>query len=268
MSAEYKNKMRNGKLKAAVMAALFSFSLFGISNAVIAAGAPIELSADTIEYNAKTDMANASGGVTITRDGGVLTGAQASYNFKTQEVNISGGVTANKDDMNLKANSLISTADKEMIATGDVVVVKGENTLTGPEIRYNQNTSDISMPSGGHASGPQAEIRGDVLNGNLNAKEYHAVGDVYLSSKTNDVQSTSDTATYTGDGANFNFVADGNVHINSDSRNMYGQSDHATYSSADDGKLVMTGNAQATQNGNIVRGNTLTVYMGDNVSVK
>ncbi len=268
MTMEYKNRVRNGKLKAAIIATLFGFSLLGIGNTVIAADGPIELTADTIEYNAKTDMANASGGVTITRDGGVLTGAEASYNFKTQEVNITGGVTANKDDMNLKANTLISTADKEIIASGDVVVVKGENTLTGPEIHYNQNSSDISMPSGGHATGPQAEIRGNVLNGNLNTKEYHAVGDVYLNSKTNDIQSTSNEATYTGDDTNFNFVADGNVHINSDSRNMYGQSDHATYDSADDGKLVMTGNAQATQNGNIVRGNTLTVYMGDNVSVK
>ena len=40
-----------------------------------------------------------TGGVTIIRDGGVLTGAlQAAYNFKTQEASITAGVTANKDD--------------------------------------------------------------------------------------------------------------------------------------------------------------------------
>ena len=51
-------------------------------------------------------MAIATGGVTIIRDGGVLTGGQATYNFKTQEASITGGVTANKDDMNLKAEKL------------------------------------------------------------------------------------------------------------------------------------------------------------------
>ena len=257
----------NNKIKAALAAAVFSFS--ALSSIGTAAGSgPIALTADTIEYNAVTDMASASGGVTVTRDGGVLTGQQATYDFKSQQVVITGGVTANKDDMSLKADKLVSTLNSEMTATGNVVVTKGQNVLTGPEIHYNQASSDINMPYGGSADGPQAAIRGDVLSGDLATNQYHADGDVYLNSKTNDVQSTSDTATYTGNGQDFNFTADGNVNLRSDSRNMTGHSDHAVYSSADNGKLVMTGNASATQNGNIVRGNTLTVYMGDNVKVQ
>ena len=89
---------------------------FSMINTVIAADAPIELNGDVIEYNAQTDMAIATGGVTIIRDGGVLTGGQVTYNFKTQEASITGGVTANKDDMNLKAESLISNANKEVVA--------------------------------------------------------------------------------------------------------------------------------------------------------
>lgn len=253
------------KLKTALVVAIMSFSMI---NTVIAADTPIELKGDVIEYNAQTDMAIATGGVTIIRDGGILTGGQATYNFKTQEASITGGVTANKDDMNLKAESLISNANQEVVAKGSVVLVKADNTLTGEEIHYNQATSDISMPLGGNATGPQADIRGDVLSGNLMTNKYTATGNVYLNSKTNDVQSTSDTATYSGNGQDFNFVATGNVNIKSPSRNIATNSDNATYNSTENGKLVLTGNAVATQNGNIVRGNTLTVYLGDNVNIK
>lgn len=254
------------KIKTTMVAALFAFSLFGGVSA--AADAPIELSADTIEYNAQTDTAVANGGVTVTRDGGVLKGREASYNFKTQELSITGGVTANKDDMNLQADKLISSANNEIVATGSVVVVKGENTLNTPQLHYNQATGDISMPMGGSADGPQAAISGDVLSGNMVTNQYNAVGNVYLNSKTRDVQSTSEQATYTANGNDFNFTADGNVNIKSASRNITTYSNHATYNSAEDGKLVLTGDAVATQNNNIVRGNVLTVYMGDNVNIQ
>lgn len=256
-------KYNNFKIMMAVSA--LSFSIF---NTVIAADLPTELRADTIEYNAQTDMAIASGKVTVNRDGGVLTGNEATYNFKTQEVAIKGGVTASKEDMNLKAESLTSSATKEVVAKGNVVLVKADNTLTGEEIHYNQNTNDIAMPLGGHAVGPEAEISADVLSGNITTNQYIANGNVYLNSKTNDVQSTSDSANYTGTGEDFNFVAIGNVNIKSPSRNIVTNSDNATYNSAENGKLVLTGNAVATQNNNIVRGNTLTVYLGDNVNIQ
>lgn len=131
------------KLKTALAVAIMSFSMI---STVIAADAPIELKGDVIEYNAQTDMAIATGGVTITRDGGILTGGQATYNFKTQEASITGGVTANQEDMSLKAESLISNINKEIIAKGSVVLTKADNTLTGEEIHYNQATNDISMP--------------------------------------------------------------------------------------------------------------------------
>ena len=63
-------------------------------------------------------------------------------------------------------------------------------------------------------------------------------------------------------------LATGNVNIKSPSRNIVTNSDNATYNSAENGKLVLTGNAVATQNNNIVRGNTLTVYLGDNVNIQ
>lgn len=257
--------MRN-KLKIALLAALFTVSTAANSIA-IADDKPIELAANTIEYNAQTDTAIASGGVTVKRDGGLLTGMEATYDFKTQQVTITGGVTVNKDDMSLRADSLVSTLNKDLTATGDVVATKADNILTGPELQYNQVDNTIYMPHGGTADGPQAAMRGDVIEGNLNTKQYTATGDVYLNSKTNDIQSTSNKATYVGDGQNFNFEATGDVTIHSPSRNVTSHSDNATYSSADNGKLVLSGNAVATQNNNIVRGNTVTVYLGDNLNM-
>ena len=257
---------RYDKVKTAMVTALFSFAIF--TNIGVAADAPIELSADTIEYNAVTDMAIATGGVRVLRDGGILTGGEASYNFKTQEVSITGGVTANKDDMNLKADSLVSNASKEVMAKGNVVVVKGNNNLNTPELHYNQATGDISMPAGGSADGEQASISGNVLTGNMNTNQYNAVGNVYLNSKEKDVQSTSNQASYVATGEDFNFTADGDVSIKSASRNVNTHSEHAVYNSAENGKLILTGNAVATQNNNIVRGNTLTVYLGDNINIE
>lgn len=257
---------QSSKIKTAIVTAIFTFSLFGgISTA---ADGPIELTADTIEYNAQTDTAIATGGVTATRDGGVLKGNEANYNFKTQELNVIGNVTANKDDMSLKADKLTSLNNQELVATGNVVVTKGENILNTQELHYNQATGDISMPVGGDADGPQAAIKGDVLNGNMITNQYNASGNVYLNNKDKDVQSTSDKAEYVANGNDFNFTADGNVNIKSASRNITTHSDHAVYNSAENGKLVLTGNAVATQNNNIVRGNVLTVYMGDNVNIQ
>lgn len=254
--------------KVAMLTALFTFSsTAGSFSALAADSTPVELSANTIEYNAQTDTAVASGGVTVKRDGGLLTGMEANYDFKTQTVTITGGVTVNKDDMSLRADSLVSTLNKEITAKGDVVATKADNILTGPEIQFNQVDNTVYLPSGGTADGPQAAMRGNVIEGNLNTKQYTATGDVYLNSKTNDIQSTSNKATYTGDNQNFNFEANGDVTIHSPSRNVTSHSDNATYSSADNGKLVLTGNAVATQNNNIVKGNTVTVYLGDNLKL-
>lgn len=259
---------RYNKIKTAVLTALFTISSAAASMAIAADNTPVELAANTIEYNAQTDTAIASGGVTVKRDGGLLTGMEATYDFKTQQVKITGGVTVNKDDLSLRADELVSTLNQEITATGDVVVTKADNILTGPKIHYNQVDNTVYMPSGGTADGPQAAMRGDVIEGNLNTKQYTATGNVYLNSKTNDIQSTSNEATYSGDGQNFNFEATGDVSINSPSRNVSSHSDNATYSSADNGKLVLTGNAVATQNNNIVKGNTITVYLGDNIKIQ
>ena len=55
----------------------------------------------------------------------------------------------------------------------------------------------------------------------------------------------------------------GNVRIISPPRNLEAFSDNATYNKNERGKLVLSGNAVATQDGNTLRGKTLTLYLGE-----
>ena len=56
-----------GKIKTALAAVLCSCCILG--GTAVAADGPIELTGDVIEYDARTDMAKATGGVKVTRDG-------------------------------------------------------------------------------------------------------------------------------------------------------------------------------------------------------
>ena len=59
-------------------------------------------------------------------------------------------------------------------------------------------------------------------------------------------------------------VAEGNVHIVSDTRKLDAVSDHAVYyGKKGDGKAILTGNARAVQDGNVLTGNVLTIYMDE-----
>lgn len=227
----------------------------------------ISLSADTIEYNSNTDIAKAEGNVNITQDGGVLTGNIATYNLKDKKIIIDGNIRANKGDMTLTANSLESY-NNELSAKGNVLFKKGDNTLAGSLIIYNEKNKDISMPKGGTAKGPDAEISGDNIFGNLNSNTYNILGNVYLYNKVNDFKARSNKASYIGNGTNFTFNATGNVNISSPSRNINSTSDVADYKSTNNGELILRGNAVVHQNNNTIKGNKLTIYLGNNITIK
>ena len=57
------------------------------------------------------------------------------------------------------------------------------------------------------------------------------------------------------------------MHIVSDARKLDAVSDHAVYygSKEQQGKTILTGNARAVQDGNVLTGNTLTLYMDNKV---
>lgn len=242
--------------------------LLSSSSLVYAVDKPIELTADTIEYNSMTDMATAQGNVTVIADGGKLTGNNAQYDFATKKITINGNVQVHKGDLSLLAGYLEATNNNIYTAREHVQMVKGPNTLVGPEIIYNQQANTLLMPNGGSANGPEAQLSGNYLEGNLATNSYEARGNVFLFNKANDIKSYSNSANYIGTGSSFVFSATGNVRMSSPSRDMTASANNAKYTSADNGKLILQGEAQARQHNSIVRGNVLTIYLGDNVHIK
>ena len=219
----------NGRFKiAAVVAAaiaVYAGTVFADS------GKPTELSANSIEYNTQSGIMTANGNVVMTQEGARISGAHAVYNSKTQEGHITGGVTADKDDLHMTAGEVFTQGTNMLIASGNVAAHKADKTLTGVRLEYNTDTDYALMPNGGTITAADGAISGDKLEAYM--KDDH-------------------------------FIASGDVHILSQTRNMEAYSDNADYYSQEDGKIVLTGNAVAMQDNNTIRGNTLTLYMGNN----
>lgn len=196
---------------------------------------PVELSADTIEYDSVKGVMKAHGNVRIVQEESVATGSEAEYNSKTKEAHLFGSVQAVKGDATLTADKVDSYDNTHMIATGSPVLTKGNNKLTGPKIDYYSD------------------------------KQYAIVTDGATLSMPDGVMTASQIESFFQENR---AVADGNVHIVSETRKLDATSDHAVYygSKEEQGKTVLTGNARAVQEGNVLTGNTMTLYL-DNKTI-
>lgn len=192
----------------------------------------VELAADTIEYDSVQGVLTAQGAVKLVRDGAVLTGASALYNTKSKEAVVTGDVKVVRDDTTLTAAEVRSYNDNYLVASGGALLVKGENTLAGPKLEHWTDRQYSLVNGGARLTMPDGVMTADKL------EAFHA----------------EDKA-----------VGTGNVHIVSDTRSLDATSDLATYYGAKtgQGKVVLSGNARAVQEGNILTGNTLTVYLDD-----
>ncbi|CUH94523.1 hypothetical protein P22_0589 [Propionispora sp. 2/2-37] len=192
---------------------------------------PVEMEADTIEYNSTTGLMEASGGVKFIQENAVMTGQRAEYNTKTKEGHITGGVHVVKDTATLTAPEVWSYGDNHLVASGgNVVLTKEDSRLTGDSVDYYSDKDYAVVPAGGTLTTPDGTMTADYLEAFI--KENRAVGK-------------------------------GNVHIVSEARKLDATSDHAVYYGGEDSKAVLTGNARAVQEGNVLTGSTLTITMGD-----
>lgn len=192
---------------------------------------PVELSADTIEYDSVKGVMVAQGNVRMTQDGAVMTGAAAEYNSKSKEAYIYGGVRVVKEDAILVANEVRSYDNTHIVAQGQPVLTKGDNVLVGPKIDYYTDKEYAIVPGGAKLTTTDGVITANQIEAFM--KEERA-------------------------------VAEGNVHIVSDTRKLDAVSDHAVYyGKKGDGKAILTGNARAVQDGNVLTGNVLTIYMDE-----
>lgn len=194
-----------------------------------AAGGPVAVTADTIDYDANSGIINARGGVEITQNGAVLTGAAATYDTKAKQSHVTGGVRVEKDGAVLTAPEVFSYDDNHIVAQDNVVVTKEDKRLTGQHADYYTD------------------------------RQYALVtGDARLTSADAVMTAPQIEAFFNEDRA----VGSGGVHIVSDTRHIDAVGDTGTYYGPKTGqeRMVLTGNARAVQNGNTLTGQTLTIY--------
>ena len=226
----YYTKTIKTALLTAGLCALLGGTLSAASN-----DKPIDLTADTVEYNGQSGLVTASGNVTMLQDGAKITGAQAEYNAKTQAGTVTGGVVADKDDMHMTADTVKTAGANHMVATGNVVAVKADKTLTGPMVDYYSDQNYVVVPSNAKVVMSDGTMTADKLEAYLT--ENHLIGT-------------------------------GNVHILSQTRNMEAFGNQADYYGQDQGKVILTGNAIAIQDNNTIKSNRLTLYLADNGQAK
>lgn len=203
----------------------------GLPASVLAAGQPIEVEADSIDYNAKTGVVKAQGNVTFVQGGATLTGSEVTYNSQTRNGLVSGGVTAVKEDTTLTASQVQIQNNIHFVATGSAVLTKGDNRLTGPTVEYDSAQDYALVPQDGTITGPDGTMTANRIEAFLKEDRAQGLGNVHVVSETRKLDAHADKADYYG------------------------------IKTAGQGKLILSGNARAIQDGSTLTGETLTLYM-------
>lgn len=218
--------------KKLIVYALAIFCSLGSASLYAAGSSPsVELTADTIEYDSTQGVAVAQGGVRIVRDKAVMTGYAVRYNAHTGETVLSGGVKVVQDQATLTADEVQSLDGNHLTATGDVVLVKADQRLTGAQLDYYSDKSYALLSGGTRLTTSDAVMTAPQLESWISENRAVGTGGVHIVSDTHQVDATADQATY--------------------------------ISNQEQGKIVLSGNARAVQQGNTLTGNTLTILLGE-----
>ncbi|MBP2627241.1 MAG: OstA family protein [Firmicutes bacterium] len=217
------------------IALVLVLSCSAVSHLQAAQNSPVELSADTIEYDSVKGIMTAQGNVRLVQDSAVMTGTNAEYNSKTKEAYVTGGVRVVKDDTTLRAQEVRSYDNIHMVATGDPILTKGDSQLTGTILDYYSD------------------------------KQYAIIKDGAKLTMTDSVMTANQIESFFNEDR---AVAQGKVHIVSSARQLDAVADQAVYygGQGQQGKTVLTGNARAVQEGNVLTGTIMTLYL-DNKAI-
>lgn len=194
-------------------------------------------------------------------------------------------VSVMADTMQYDGKTQIATA------TGNVVIVRDQATMTGDKAVYNLKTAKADMDGNVTVQQPDMHLTAAKLH-STNKNYVIATGDVrgiYGDKKLNGDQVEyyldQDYGIVTGNGyleadgsqmwadhidawtKKILAVGTGNVHIESPADNLTAYSDKAEYTQTpgnDDGVINLFGNVQANQNGNSLTGDNVQIRMADN----
>lgn len=216
-----------------VMALLSAGSLLAMAAPQPAAKTPVEIVADSIDYDSTSGLMKANGAVRITQGEAVMTAAMAEFNTKSQEGRLTGGVNAVNQDATLTADEVQTYKNNtHLIALGSAVLTKGDSRLTGPTIEYFSETQYALVPTNGKIEMPDGTMIANKIEAFIADSSATGTGAVHIVSPARKLDATADMATYYGE--------------------PKGQS-----------KVILNGNARALQDGNLLTGETLTLRLDE-----
>lgn len=198
-----------------------------------AVNAPVEMKADSIEYDSKKGVLNANGNVVIVQGTARVTGAHAVYNMKMKEGIVTGGITMHQEGATLQADQVSIEDETVFTATGNVDLTKESNRLTGPRLVYYTDKEYAVADGNATLETPDGTLTAPRIEASMPKEEAVATGGVQIDSQTHNLTATSDEAFYYGAKTGQN-------------------------------KIVLKGNAQAVQDGNQLQGSELTILLDDN----
>lgn len=198
-----------------------------------------DITADVLTYDGNTKVVTAKGDVVIhANQGATITGSNGEYHFEDRSAFLEGGVNYVKDQTTLYADKMYLYQDKTARGIGSVNFHDGleKRTLKGDDVMYNPDTGFGKIEGNGYLESPDGILQAPHIEGNMKQIKVVANGGVNLSSSLHNAVGYGDQAVYTRTGAN-----------------------------GTDGKLVLTGNAWVTQNGNSFNGPELVLRDEDKV---
>lgn len=198
-----------------------------------------DITADVLTYDGNTKVVTAKGDVVIhANQGATITGANGEYHFEDRSAFLEGGVNYVKDQTTLYADKMYLYQDKTARGIGSVNFHDGleKRTLKGDDVMYNPDTGFGKIEGNGYLESPDGILQAPHIEGNMKQVKVVATGGVNLSSSLHNAVGYGDQAVYTRTGAK-----------------------------GTDGKLVLTGNAWVTQNGNSFNGPELVLRDEDKV---
>ncbi len=214
----------------------------GLATGVYAAPGKFTVQADELDYDLKSGQAVGIGHVVIIQDNAKATADHATFNSKTKSGVLKGNVIADRDNQHLSCNEFHLINENEYTAIGDVDLSQEGKHLYAPQVNYSKVT-EYAVTEGSWAR--LKDVDGSTLE---------AVKIVY-------------------DGKAGLATATGGVTVRSEVRKLTASGDKAIYDTKKDGFVELLGNAEATQDGNTVKGDKLrltnsNVAVGDgNVAV-
>lgn len=217
-----------------LMAALAALCIIPAAGSLAVDNPSVSVTADKLDYDGKTQVATATGNVVIVRDQATMSGDKATYNLQTAEADMEGSVSISQLDMQLNADKVHSTNKNYVVATGSVRAVNGDKKANGDKIEYYLDQDYSIITGNGYLEAQGSQLWADHIEAWF--KQIKAVGT-------------------------------GNVHIESPKDNLIAYANQAVYTqtpNVNDGIIRLTGNVNATQNGNSLTGDNILIRLADN----